>query len=81
MSAPKLPQWGKYDGSKKNFPLMPLQNLFNVFAQNFATEQPSMPPTKCQNLVHVEVIAFRLDKKSELSECQVIASKNSSSTE
>jgi len=42
---------------------MPPQNLFYVFAQNFAVGQPSMPPIECRNLVHVEAIAFRLDKK------------------
>jgi len=48
-----------------------LINPLDVFAQNTVTDQQSMPPTSGQNLVHLPSIAFRLDKKSGLSECQV----------
>jgi len=50
-------------GSKKNFPLIPPQNPFDVFAQNFASDQLWMPATNFQNLVHEAAIAFQLDKK------------------
>jgi len=43
--------------------LTPPQNPFDVFAQNSATDQPSMPPTNGQNLVHIAAVAFWLDKK------------------
>jgi len=57
-------------GIKKSIFGLP-QNPLNVFAQNFVTDQQSMPPTSGQNLVHLPSIAFRLDKKSGLSKCQV----------
>jgi len=57
-------------GHKKSIFGLP-QNPLDVFAQNSVTDQQSMPPTSSQNLVHVTSIAFRLDKKSGLSECQV----------
>ena len=48
-------------------------------AQNSVPDQQSMPSTSGQNLVHIPSIAFWLDKKSGLSECQVKACKFSSS--
>jgi len=60
---------------------MPPQNPFDAFTQSSASDHPSVSPTNGENLAHVAAIAFRLEKRCGLSECQGTASRNSSSSE